>query len=218
MQFVSGPAAPAKKSPRKARLGALEARLDSLERDRAGRRERREERAKPARRSPRARESGTPSDMSAATTTDARVDDIDDDDDDDDAEEEEPEGDGFLLAFLVASGVDAPRAVRAAARLRPRGSYADSAAFAAVPQATLQQAGLRQHEIRAVLRAARLARQALKTKPRERLRPLRSKSAHDAAKKGRHGFRPQIDPTAWANKRRALVRSAERRRRLRQTE
>ena len=64
-------------------------------------------------------------------------------------EEEDEANDGFLLAFLVAGGVDAPRAVRAAGRLRLRGSYASSQAFATIPAATLQQAGLRAHEIRA---------------------------------------------------------------------
>ena len=70
-------------------------------------------------------------------------------------DDDEEANDGFLLAFLVAGGVDAPRAVRAAGRLRLRGSYASSQAFATIPAATLQQAGLRAHEIRATLRAAR---------------------------------------------------------------
>ena len=47
-------------------------------------------------------------------------------------EEEDEANDGFLLAFLVAGGVDAPRAVRAAGRLRLRGSYASSQAFATI--------------------------------------------------------------------------------------
>ncbi|KAH8053838.1 hypothetical protein JL722_9318 [Aureococcus anophagefferens] len=123
---------------------------------------------------------------------------------------------GFLLAFLVASGVDAPRAVRAAARLRDA-NCGDTA---------LHAAGLRSHEIRQLLRSAKLARSALRSSPRKRLpkirdKNLRSKSAQDQATSsayGGRGVKPSIDPTSWAKKRKEQVLSAERRRKIRQTE
>ncbi|KAK7237825.1 hypothetical protein SO694_00022127 [Aureococcus anophagefferens] len=124
--------------------------------------------------------------------------------------------DGFLLAFLVASGVDAPRAVRAAARLRD----------ANCGDLALHAAGLRSHEIRQLLRSAKLARSALRSSPRKRLpkirdKNLRSKSAQDQATSsayGGRGVKPSIDPTSWAKKRKEQVLSAERRRKIRQTE
>ena len=180
----------------KSRLGVLEARLAALE---AGRGPRRRKKAASRRRHEE--------EVHAEEEENA---------DDEDA------SDGFLLAFLVAGGVDAPRAVRAAARLRLRGSYASSQAFATIPAATLQQAGLRAHEIRATLRAARLARQALRAAPQRRAKVKMSQSTGDAdvsfadALKPRRA--PRVDPNSWAHRRRALIRSAERRRRLRQTE
>ena len=90
-------------------------------------------------------------------------------------EEEDEANDGFLLAFLVAGGVDAPRAVRAAGRLRLRGSYASSQAFATIPAATLQQAGLR-----ARTRSVRLyARRGSRGRPAGRAAAARGKG-HDA--------------------------------------
>ena len=121
-------------------------------------------------------------------------------------EEEDEANDGFLLAFLVAGGVDAPRAVRAAGRLRLRGSYASSQAFATIPAATLQQAGLRAHEIRATLRAAKATMRSKSTTEAEFAEALKPRRA------------PRVDPNSWAHRRRAQIRSAERRRRLRQTE
>ena len=120
--------------------------------------------------------------------------------------EEDEANDGFLLAFLVAGGVDAPRAVRAAGRLRLRGSYASSQAFATIPAATLQQAGLRAHEIRATLRAAKATMRSKSTTEAEFAEALKPRRA------------PRVDPNSWAHRRRAQIRSAERRRRLRQTE
>ena len=174
----------------KSRLGVLEARLAALEADRGPRRRKKK---------------------AAAVEKQESV-----------ADDDEEANDGFLLAFLVAGGVDAPRAVRAAGRLRLRGSYASSQAFATIPAATLQQAGLRAHEIRATLRAARLARQALRAAPQRRAAKatMRSKSTTEAefaeALKPRRA--PRVDPNSWAHRRRAQIRSAERRRRLRQTE
>ena len=200
VQFVAGatpsdaqppleePEMPVRHEP-KSRLGVLEARLAALEADRGPRRRKKK----------------------AAAVEKQET-----------GEEEDEANDGFLLAFLVAGGVDAPRAVRAAGRLRLRGSYASSQAFATIPAATLQQAGLRAHEIRATLRAARLARQALRAAPQRRAAKatMRSKSTTEAefaeALKPRRA--PRVDPNSWAHRRRAQIRSAERRRRLRQTE
>ncbi|KAH8077185.1 hypothetical protein JL720_10148 [Aureococcus anophagefferens] len=88
----------------------------------------------------------------------------------------------------------------------------------------LHAAGLRSHEIRQLLRSAKLARSALRSSPRKRLpkirdKNLRSKSAQDQASSayGR-GVKPSIDPTSWAKKRKEQVLSAERRRKIRQTE
>jgi len=209
VQFVAGAApddaqppleaaSPVRKES-KSRLGVLEARLAALE---AGRGPRRRKKAASRRR----HEEEVHVDEGHA----------------EEKADDEDASDGFLLAFLVAGGVDAPRAVRAAARLRLRGSYASSQAFATIPAATLQQAGLRAHEIRATLRAARLARQALRAAPQRRAKVKMSQSTGDAdasfadALKPRRA--PRVDPNSWAHRRRALIRSAERRRRLRQTE
>ena len=210
--------AEAKSLRARGRLSVLEARLAALERDAAEKRG--DDSASPAKRrsrgsSPRSAVDveQSASDLSAATTDGgARAASADDD-----------VRDGFLLAFLVASGVDAPRAVRAAARLRDA-NCGSTASFAAISSATLHAAGLRSHEIRQLLRSAKLARSALRSSPRKRLpkirdKNLRSKSAQDQASSayGR-GVKPSIDPTSWAKKRKEQVLSAERRRKIRQTE
>ena len=137
-------------------------------------------------------------------------------------EEEDEANDGFLLAFLVAGGVDAPRAVRAAGRLRLRGSYASSQAFATIPAATLQQAGLRAHEIRATLRAARLARRPCgprRSGARQRPRCDRSRPPRPSSQKRLKPRRaPRVDPNSWAHRRRAQIRRPSAVERLRQTE
>ena len=74
----------------------------------------------------------------------------------------------------------------------------------------------------AVVAQARLARQALRAAPQRRAAKatMRSKSTTEAefaeALKPRRA--PRVDPNSWAHRRRAQIRSAERRRRLRQTE
>jgi hypothetical protein len=209
--------AEAKSLRARGRLSVLEARLAALERDAAEKRG--DDSASPAKRrsrgsSPRSAVDveQSASDLSAATTDGgARAASADDD-----------VRDGFLLAFLVASGVDAPRAVRAAARLRDA-NCGDLASFAAISSATLHTAGLRSHEIRQLLRSAKLARSALRSSPRKRLpkirdKNLRSKSAQDQASAYGRGVKPSIDPTSWAKKRKEQVLSAERRRKIRQTE
>jgi hypothetical protein len=202
------------------RLSQLEARLAALERE-AAHPSPTHARPSPKRASPRPPpvdvEASRESDLSAATTdggADRRA-----------GADDDGAADGFLLAFLVAGGVDAPRAVRAAARLRLHGACGDTRAFANIDDKTLRGAGLRPHEIRALLRAAKLARSALRGSPTRKLprvgaKHLRSKSAQEADPTlayGR-GVKPRIDATAWAKKRRELVLSAERRRKLRQTE
>ena len=76
------------------------------------------------------------------------------------------------------------RAARGPSRRTPpaAGFLRPSQAFATIPAATLQQAGLRAHEIRATLRAARLARQAPRAAPQRRAAKatMRSKSTTEA--------------------------------------
>ena len=141
-------------------------------------------------------------------------------------QEEAPEADddsGFLLPFLVASGVDAPRAVRVAARLM---SDRCRNARDLLDMKALRSTGLRLTEIKHLRHAARLAVDAPKATlpvdaPKATLPHIAPnatpRSDHPAWRRYRH-IKPRTDPMTWAKDRSARILSAKRRRELRLTE
>lgn len=126
---------------------------------------------------------------------------------------------GFLLPFLVASSVDAPRAVRVAARLRSAKVH-NATDLLKMKPSSLREAGLRVAEIKQLLQSAQIAvesTQAKLQKPHQRT-VRQSKSAPKGTRRVEDGLKPRKDPTLWAQERRARVLSAKRRRQLRLTE
>ncbi|KAH8068717.1 hypothetical protein JL721_6580 [Aureococcus anophagefferens] len=125
-----------------------------------------------------------------------------------------------------ASDLSARRRTAAALAASADDDVRDGFLWPSSSRRALHAAGLRSHEIRQLLRSAKLARSALRSSPRKRLpkirdKNLRSKSAQDQATSstyGGRGVKPSIDPTSWAKKRKEQVLSAERRRKIRQTE
>lgn len=153
---------------------------------------------------------------------------------------------GFLLPFLVASGVHAPRAVRVAARLR-HARVNDVQRLVDMKPSAYRKAGLRVAETKQIVEHAKVALGAAKPdKAGVRLPKIAKKKRSSSPKKAatrraaaapdktaaiyaarrkmnheqqQHDvIKPRKDPTAWATERRARLLSAKRRRQLRQTE
>lgn len=119
---------------------------------------------------------------------------------------------GFLLSFLVASGVDVARAIRVAARLRSV-NVCGPTQLARMKKSSLREMGLRVVEVSKIIKTSRVVA------TEEDVRLPRVRNPRRSGKQKRVGSqKPRMDPTTWAKERRARILSARRRQKIRLTE
>lgn len=129
--------------------------------------------------------------------------------------ENEHETQGFLCPFLIASGIDAPRAARMTAQLKSANVH-NPQQLMRMKSSLCERCGLRMAEVRKLLEFARVAITSTSTKTN--LPKVRGEAAVRLSKSAQDEVKPRKDPTTWAKERRARILSAKRRRELRLTE
>lgn len=129
--------------------------------------------------------------------------------------EDEKETNGFLCPFLIASGINAPRAVRMTAQLKSANVH-NPQQLIRMKSSLCERCGLSMAEGRKLLEFARVAVKSTSTKTN--LPKIRGESTVRQSKSAQDELKPRKDPTTWAKERRARILSAKRRRELRLTE